>query len=148
MSPKWQRVLLIFMIAAAGCGSIRPRPSATPDSTTPQFFSQEVGTDTPVIVITPTPVVIAPATDTQNPTPNADQDESEGGGGLVSEIIDGFIIPIWNFLLTLTVGTAQALWKATGERGGIEAQAMCCAFPAILLVLAIGRSVTMQRRRK
>jgi hypothetical protein len=151
MSQAWRLMLLIVLMAAAACGSVRQLPTATPLPSTPQFFSQGFATHTPsALVMTPTPVVIPPATEPQNPTPAATpgQEGNEGNGGLVDEIINGFIIPIWNFLLTLTVGTAQALWNATGDRGGVEAQAMCCAFPIVVIALAIGRSITMQRRKK
>ncbi|NWF71105.1 MAG: hypothetical protein HXY40_18635, partial [Chloroflexi bacterium] len=87
--------------------------------------------------ITPTPVVIPPPTPTLTPS-----DDS-----LVGQIINGFILPIWEFILTLTVGTVQTLWRITGERGGLGAQAACCGLPLILLTLTIAGWYTRRRRR-
>lgn len=152
MSRNWRLILSIVLIAAAGCGSIRPIATATPESGTPGFFSQIVPTSTQApLIFTPTPIVIAPSTTIAQPLPTADIDivveTPEEGGGLVRDIIQGFILPIWNFLLSLTVGTVQTLWVETGRAGGVAAQATCCGLPAILLVLWVTRLYTTRRRR-
>ncbi|MFN8376528.1 MAG: hypothetical protein U0694_27115 [Anaerolineae bacterium] len=150
MSRKRRFLLLIVTLIVSGCGSIRPRVTETPDPGTPGFFSQQVPTSTPpVIAITPTAVIIPPATVTVETTPASTPETSAGqGGGLVNDIIQGFILPIWNFLLSLTVGTVQTLWSATGNAGGVAAQASCCGLPAILLSLWATRLYTTRRHRK
>jgi hypothetical protein len=144
MSRNWRALLLLIMIVTAGCGSIRPIETPTPiGGSTPGFFNQLVATDTPsFIVITPTPVVIPPVTLTPI-VPDTSTDDNDGG--LVRDIIQGFILPIWNFFFSLTVGTAQTLWVETGRAGGIGAQAGCCGLPAILLMLWVVRFYRTRR---
>jgi hypothetical protein len=155
MHRYWRYVLLIVaIIVVAGCG-IRPLPTSTPESGTPGFFSQQVATATPFPpVFTPTPVVI-PGVPTMTPLPTVivivdgdDGGSSGNDGGLVYDIIQGFILPIWNFFLSLTVGTIITLWTETGRAGGVGAQATCCGLPAILLMLWIVRWYNVRWRRR
>jgi hypothetical protein len=145
MSRKWRFLLLSMLIVTAGCGSIKPIGTSTPIGGSSEFFTQQSApTDTPsFLVITPTAVVIPPVTLTPIVVPDT---PDEDDGGLVRDIIQGFILPIWNFFLSLTVGTAQTLWIETGRAGGIGAQAGCCGLPAILLVLWIVRYYSTHRR--
>lgn len=147
MSRKWRLMIFLAVITATGCG-IRPIESATAVGT-PQFFSQEVPTITqaPLLIITPTPVVVGPAGATATPDAIVVVDPPQDGG-LVADIIEGFILPIWNFFLQLTVGTIQTLWIATGRSGGIGAQAACCGLPAILLMLWTVRWYNVRRNRR
>ncbi len=145
MSRKLQYLVLMLIIAAAGCG-LRPLPTATPE-----FFSQQVlPTSTPFFIATATPFVVPPVTVIiENPTPVVIvPDDPSQDGGLVRDIIEGFILPIWNFLVTLTVGTIQTLWITTGQTGGVGAQAACCGLPAILSLLWVTRWYRRYRYRK
>jgi hypothetical protein len=126
--------VLLLLSLLVGC-SARPIPSPTP-----QFTVQEA----------PTATLNAPSISTPTVTPivvGEGGDESSSDDSLIGQIIDGFILPLWNFFLSLTVDTVRTLWTETGERGGFVAQLACCVLPLIGLLAYFYRSYERRRRR-
>lgn len=86
---------------------------------------------------TPLPGVVVPTPPAPIPT------ESQNA---IEWVIAQIVIPAWNFVYTLIINGAVALWVFAGDRGGITAQFCGCVLPAVVIGILVVRS-TLRRVR-
>lgn len=109
-------------------------PFAMPPTVTP-LIGTILSTALPgVTVPTPLPGSIPPAT-VPTQTQNA-----------IEWVISQVVIPAWNFVYTLIINGAVALWMYAGDRGGLTAQLCGCVLPTVVIGFLIIRS-TLRRIR-
>jgi hypothetical protein len=163
-------LVAVLLLILAGCGTPQvvtfthtpsrtafvaatARPSVTPLGTPlGGFGAQTAPTLTPVGAIAATPIpptgapVVLNVTATPVPSPTRAIDLPSGNNdGFVAGLLRNFIIPLWNFVLDLSIGTISNLWVFTGDRYGIIAQLACCVVPLLLSALGMWRAWIMRR---
>lgn len=157
--------LLPFAAVLLLVGCTLGAPYVSPTPTLPNFGAQTAPTITPVVqqpLFTPVgtpipgPTVITENMITVTPSPQpiptlpplnlpSGDDENDS---LAAQFIRGIILPIWNFILDLTVGTMVSLWNLTGDEGGLLAQAVCCLLPGTLFFAFIFQRILVERGRR
>lgn len=147
-------LLVIAAIASIGCNlatnraatlaanpTITPAPFAT---AAPQF--QLPPTVTPIlgtVLATALPGVAVPT-----PLPGSFPAETIPAEtqNAIEWVISQMVIPAWNFVYTLVINGAVALWIYAGDRGGLTAQLCGCVLPTLVAGVLVARAALRRIR--
>jgi len=146
-------LLVIAAIASIGCNlatnraatlTANPTSIAVPFVTAPpQVLPPTVTPILGTLLATALPDVIVPTPLPGSFPPSAVSAETQNA---IEWVVSQIVIPAWNFVYTLVINGAVALWIYAGDRGGLTAQVCGCVLPTLVAGVLVVRAALRRIR--